>query len=58
MALTQSAETCLGDIGAAVGLASLLPLEITGHEEREVASPVEVRVQTLRHVSLVDSSYC
>ena len=43
VALTQSAEICLGDIGAAVWLVSLLPLEITGSQESEVISPVEVR---------------
>ena len=43
VALTQSAETCLGDIGAAVGLVSLLPLEITGCQESEVVSPVKVK---------------
>ena len=42
--LTQSAETCLGDIGAAVGLVSLLPLEITGCQESKVVSPVKVKV--------------
>ena len=43
VALTQSAEICLGDIGAAVWLVSLLPLEITGSQESEAVSPVEVK---------------
>lgn len=40
--LTQSAETCQGGISAIVCLVSLLPLEITGTQESQVISPVQV----------------
>lgn len=40
--LTQSAETCQGGISAIVRVVSLLPLEITGTQESQVISPVQV----------------
>lgn len=40
--LTQSAETCWGGISAIVRMVSLLPLEITGTQESQVISPVQV----------------